>query len=302
MPFPRCVAKTTLLLFCAWQHAQAFALPSQKHNNNSRQITRVFSADPYQRTIVTKIGATEFPSSAEEKEIEDVTSSNRRRFFLLGAGGGSLAAAAAKGAFSGIDDLWNRQLATIATTANNKESVTQTVSTVEEALQLIKISCDKRFLHAVVASDYCFLYPADASSDFLAVDPEEVFSVVNNSNNSRSSKIDTFYKMAATGDLASKRAPSLWPLEPVTKWNEQRSTKNSRIHFAWPQEGGLLTSELAEQQQQLLVVDGIDCGKMSLEDALERNMQVLVQAPSFLIVPHLLEKDLKDGLKGAFFI
>jgi hypothetical protein len=53
-----------------------------------------------------------------------------------------------------------------------------------------------------------------------------------------------------------------------------------------------------------VIVDGIDCGRMSLEDALDggKNMQVLVQAKQFLVVPHSMERQLIEKLQGAFLI
>ena len=51
-----------------------------------------------------------------------------------------------------------------------------------------------------------------------------------------------------------------------------------------------------------MIVDGIDCGKMLLEDALEGDTQVLVQAPTYLSVPNYMESDLRKGLRGAFLI
>merc|ERR1712194_294846 len=108
--------------------------------------------------------------------------------------------------------------------------------------------------------------------------------------------------LATTGNLGVKNTASLWPLENAI-------TKDSDVHYAWPESGGMLQSNQQDSDDtmsagaaQKMIVDGIDCGKMSLEDALEGNMQVLVQAPTYLLVPSHMESSLRKGLKGAFLI
>ena len=51
-----------------------------------------------------------------------------------------------------------------------------------------------------------------------------------------------------------------------------------------------------------IIVDGIDCGRESLEDCLEGDTQVLVRAERFLVIPQSMEKDLLGKLQGAFLI
>lgn len=87
------------------------------------------------------------------------------------------------------------------------------------------------------------------------------------------------------------------------------SSGSSDIHYAWPEQGGSLEPNLGKDGapismalSQQMIVDGIDCGKMSLEDALEGNMQVLVLAPTFLSVPSHMESSLRKGLQEAFLI
>lgn len=173
-----------------------------------------------------------------------------------------------------------------------------TVSTVEEALDIIESIGDKRFLHAMVASDYKFLYeqsilvPSDISV-------EDLFAKKEPSINDGSRSVI----LATTGNLSSKRAASLWPLG-----NSGRSS-NGDIHYAWPEQGGALEPNRnydgkpsSTSNTQSMIVDGIDCGKMSLEDALEGDMQVLVQVPTYLSVPSYMESDLRKGLQGAFLI
>ena len=168
-----------------------------------------------------------------------------------------------------------------------------TVSSVEEALSIIESRGDKRFLHAVVASDYKFLYEQSKTVP-SEIDAEQIFSKKVPSSSNRQKAVE----LASTGNLVAKKSPSLWPLE-------SSMTSGSDIHFAWPEQGGILQSNKPKDDSrptQKMIVDGIDCGKMSLEDALEGNMQVLVQAPTYLSVPSHMESSLRKGLQGAFLI
>jgi hypothetical protein len=180
-----------------------------------------------------------------------------------------------------------------------------TVSSVEEALKIIASTCDKRFLHAMVASDYKFLYEEEKEKSNTSSSPSK-------SNNIDAAK-QIFSKkipstngsvvLATTGRrMTTKNASSLWPLDGS-------SGVNNGIHYAWSDQGGFLLSTnddssttTSSTSSKTLIVDGIDCGKMSLEDALEGDMQVLVKAPTFLIVPRYMELALREGLQGAFLI
>jgi len=171
------------------------------------------------------------------------------------------------------------------------EPTISTVSSVAEALNIIESRGDKRFLHAVVASDYQFLYEQSKTvpSD---IDSEQIFSKKVPSVNNKSRAVH----LATTGNLRSKKSSSLWPL------GNAMTTSGSDIHYAWPEQGGLLEPNQNVAVTQKMIVDGIDCGKMSLEDALEGDMQVLVQAPTYLSVPSHMESSLRKGLQEAFLI
>lgn len=221
------------------------------------------------------------PTLNEEGTDQQITSIDRRAIFLTGA--------SVAGGYFLKEKIPSRSAPAILTTLDPSvgtdaiEASIATVSSVEEALQIIKSRGDKRFLHGVVASDYKFLYeqtkaiPSDISV-------EQIFSKkVPPVNNKWKAVV-----LATTGNLGQKMSASLWPLENNTNSND--------IHYAWPEQGGVLEST------QKMIVDGIDCGKMSLEDALEGEMQVLVQAQTYLSVPWYMESSLRKGLQRAFLI
>ena len=113
--------------------------------------------------------------------------------------------------------------------------------------------------------------------------------MLNDDNNAADTMTIT---IANTGNLADKRDASIWPL--------MDTSFDKKIHYVWPQNGGLLLDEANDSND--IIVDGIDCGKMSLEDALLGDMQVLVQAPSYLNVPKSMEQSLREGLQKSFLI
>lgn len=233
------------------------------------------------------------PTLSEEDADQQITSIDRRAVFLTGA-------SVAAGYFLKEKIPSSNAPAILTTldpsagTGTIEASMISTVSSVEEALKIIESRGDKRFLHGVVASDYKFLYEQTKTipSD---IDVEQIFSKKVPAVNNKSRAV----VLATTGNLGPKKSASLWPLESAM-------TSDNGIHYAWPEQGGALESNKTDDADvgvaQKMIVDGIDCGKMSLEDALEGEMQVLVQAPTYLSVPSYMESSLRKGLQGAFLI
>lgn len=190
------------------------------------------------------------------------------------------------------------------------------ISSLEEAIRLIESSCDKRFLHAVVASDYQLLYqegtqmgirqqqPQSSSSSsrfrqeertvvqdlqeknpslFLRTDPQQQLSL-------QSCQLALSHKAQQRLIHDETNVVSIWPL---------MSSTDVDVRYAWPEEGGAFRSD-----SKNIVVDGVDCGRVSLEDALEGDTQVLVQQSSrgMLVIPKSMERDLIAKLQGAFLI
>merc|ERR1712238_318491 len=104
---------------------------------------------------------------------------------------------------------------------------------------------------------------------------------------------------------------TVWPLMNSSSSSASTSTSSgqddnsgehsSGIHYAWHEQGGNFRSSTTTSRTDI-IVDGIDCGRMSLEDALEGNMEVLVQANQFLIVPLSMEEALVSRLKTSFLL
>ena len=75
------------------------------------------------------------------------------------------------------------------------------------------------------------------------------------------------------------QAASVWPL-------------GENVHFAWSEDG-----EALQKSAGKMIVDGVDCGRMALEDSLERkNGEIMVRADRYLMVPVSLEAELLAGL------
>lgn len=250
----------------------------------------------YRRSALQVFDFSSTRSTLTEKDLDPQDASIDRRTALL------TGASVAAGYFLKENILSSNAPAILTTLESSVESGTiepsvSSVSSVEKALELIESRGDKRFLHAVVASDYKFLYE---QSETLQpdIDVEKIFSKKVPIGSDKSRPV----VLATTGNLEAKRPASLWPLG-----NAMASSND--IHYAWPELGGALEpnksdydGSTTDRVTQKLIVDGIDCGKMSLEDALEGKMQILVQTPTYLLVPSHMESSLRKGLQEAFLI
>jgi hypothetical protein len=169
------------------------------------------------------------------------------------------------------------------------------LASVDEAIQLIETSCDRRFLHAVVASDYQLMYRRGVSARTIAIynDPDtllqssaQVFSTLEQQLQDRplqpsNSRLAVSHVETAKQQWGN-RVVSVWPL-------------GDNVHFAWPEEGSQFGTPS-------VIVDGVDCGRMSLEDALEGDKEILFRSDSYLAVPLSMEKELLSKLQAAFLI
>jgi hypothetical protein len=184
------------------------------------------------------------------------------------------------------------------TYSESRNDNTRTLGSVNEALNLIESECDRRFLHGVVASDYSFMYselPANTKLSRLPVifSSKTFANLVGTSPDFQPLEKDmqgrpvkpSNARIAFTSPTRLSKAASVWPL-------------GENVHFAWSEDG-----EALEKSAGKMVVDGIDCGRMALEDALERkNVEILVRADRYLMLPVSLEADLLAGLKSTFII
>lgn len=91
---------------------------------------------------------------------------------------------------------------------------------------------------------------------------------------------------------------------PVSVW----PLGDDDVHFAWfrsggafyPRDGAVVGGSVKRNE---IVVDGVNCGDVSLEDALRGDgTEVMFSAERFLAVPIGLEGELREGLKKLFII
>ncbi|GFH61452.1 hypothetical protein CTEN210_17928 [Chaetoceros tenuissimus] len=191
----------------------------------------------------------------------------------------------------------------------SKQGNTMTLS---QAIDWIENNCDKRFIHAVVASDYNFLYygldknakesirvESLQKSDLLDFETYGSNDVLEYFQNLESLLVNDVVK-PSNGHLmttSSKDAAnwgtaySMWPMGDV--------------HYAWFQSKGLFypRSSIAALTRDDIIVDGRDCGKDSLDDALTTNgCEVLVSGQRYMAVPASMDNELRQALKNAFLI
>lgn len=242
--------------------------------------------------------------TTEEWDVKATTS--RRNFFLSSAA--ALAAASAAGNLPGMSTKTATQL-----------------STVPDVIQWIDEFCDRRFLHAVVASDYRFLYRGVNvhSSTILTEEPDLLSLETYGSPEALQFFQDLDVMLSgepvrpSNGHLATTSirdaefwgatAASIWPMmvmaaDPVTATS---TSTDDAAHYAWFQDGGLFYPRTASRSldRNSVIVDGRDCGKDSLEDALlGDSCEILVATNAFLAVPVSMEKELREGLKKSFLV
>jgi hypothetical protein len=203
---------------------------------------------------------------------------------------------------------------TVGVTATPQTDYSSTLLSVDEAIAWIDQNCDRRFLNAVVASDYRFMYRGvnndEQKKNFALVLKEESDllipgtytdnKAVNYFENLEQILKDDVVK-PSNGHLAttSVREASNWGT-PASIW-----PLSDNAHYAWIQQGGVFyppSSTLTLDRNQL-IIDGKDCGRDSLEDALRgESWEIMFRADSYLAVPVPMEQALRRGLKNSFIV
>lgn len=188
------------------------------------------------------------------------------------------------------------------------------LSSVQEAVDIISNTCNRRYLYNIVSSDYNFLYrglnPSEAkrstvqsNQPFDLLDPDtygsdaaaSYFSALEKNMRSKNSPVlpsnghlaTTCPKAAANWGVAA----SIWPIG------------EDGVHFAWFEDGGLFWPRNEEASKEI-IFDGRECGKISLDDALVGDAwEILFRADSgFVTVPTKLDTELRKGLQRSFVI
>jgi len=277
---------------------------------------------------------TNLPSNSNTKlngEIVSQKVTNSRRAFFISTAGGILVAAPIVTSSKitapqsmMMDTITNRITGEVPLSSlQPMKSQVQVLTSVKEALKVIENSCNRKFLHTVVSSDYNFLYRGIPSTDVdkgglsrntdtklpsVRIEPYDLLSpdTYGSVESARFfQKLDL--EMAEDpvqphqGHLAvtSSKAASDWGT-PASVW----PLGEDGVYFAWFKDGGTFWPRPVDSAHRTnMIVDGLNCGQFSLEDAMrEENTEVLFSSNSFLVVPISLENELRKGLKSAFIM
>jgi len=196
---------------------------------------------------------------------------------------------------------------------------------VGDALTLIEDMCDRKFLRAVVASDYRFLYRGMSlpweplptvvekeMSDLLlpgtyGEDSLEAVRFFRELDVAMASKpvrpgVNGHLGTTSTRDAAAWGSPaSIWPLSGLSEDNY--------AHFAFYEDGGAFYprpkawSKTAKSVDDGIIVDGINCGAVNLEDALRsKDNEIMFSTESYLAIPAEWDQELREGLRNAFIL
>jgi hypothetical protein len=242
------------------------------------------------------------PSLHQQQIIgEDDAAQGSRRNFILG-----ISSAVAAGAALQLNSVPNEY-------AMNSASPIKAMG-ISEAIQWIDDNCDRRFLHAIIASDYSFLYyGVDGAKDGKPSIHTEKFNADLLSLDTYGTKEAVDYFQSVESILAQELVkPSnghLMSTSPkdAAKWGTAASIwPVNGAHYAWFQDGGLFyprDNDVRSIVRDDFIVDGKDCGRESLEDALKTDgCEIMVTADNFLVVPASQEVELRDALKGSFLV
>ncbi|CAB9522164.1 expressed unknown protein [Seminavis robusta] len=196
-------------------------------------------------------------------------------------------------------------------TSTTTNSPAEILGSIEEVLAAIEAQCDRRFLHALVATEYQQLLYRDVHSNDSITNNRRYASVVKVATPSDKTPIhDDFIAALSTTLLAENSVDSPFYLTTTGGSNKRNMVScwplGSNVHYAWPeleQDSLWSNNNKMTASSQSIIVDGVDCGVMSLEDALERPRgQVMVHANSLLLVPATMEQELIARLKESFII
>lgn len=239
---------------------------------------------------------------------DDDIAENSRRALLISSAATVLGVAASS---SGLISGPSSSSITAAAAAASNNNI-QVVPSVNEAIQLIDASCDRSFLHAVVASDYRFLYRGIDESVGTPTVRKEAHDLLDLETYKSEEALQFFTKLETSvlqndpvkpsnGHLGITSATSAatWGTTAASIW-----PLGEDAHFAWFEKGGeFWPRPMAMADRKEMIIDGRDCGKESLEDALRGdNWEVLFSGQSFLAVPVRFEQELREGLKNSFIM
>lgn len=240
---------------------------------------------------------------ASKSMLEENSSLTSRRNILLAASSAAVVAAAAQ--YAQNPAVKNQQLSTPFAKAMG----------ISDAIQWIDTFCDRRFLHAVISSDYKFIYRGISNNgrgykaSIHLESPTPDLLSLNTYNDPQA--LNFFEDLEKILDAESVK-PSVGHLatsssRDAAQWGEAASIWPIKgAHYAWFQDCGLFyprSSSSSSFSRDDLIIDGKDCGKESLEDALlSESGEVLIATDSFLVVPSAFDEELREMLRGSFLV
>lgn len=272
--------------------------------------------------------------NGEVEDTHNVGEGQSRRSFFLTSLPATIGCAATAGAGilaaprpNVIDKTLGAGAIIVATGKNTAIQPTPTkLKSVGDALSLIEEMCDRKFLHAVVASDYRFLYRGmplswqplptvveGEGSDLLLTgtygeDSLEAVKFFRKLDGAMASKpvrpgANGHLGTTSTLDAATWGSPaSIWPLSGG-------GSDDKYAHFAWYEDGGAFWprpkawSKSSKSVDDGIIVDGINCGSVNLEDALRTmDNEIMFSTESYLAIPSEWDKELREGLRNAFIL
>lgn len=296
---------------------------------------------PAAARTATSLAASLLDANAEKEDDDDdgkptraAGTTSRRNVLLSGISAATTAAVVGSNSVNENINVMRKLIASPPDSAITTTTTTSAplLSTVDDAIAWIDENCDRRFLHAVVASDYCFLYRGIGEEKQISVRKESpdllLPGTYGKENAGDDEALVVFQKLEeilkdepvrpSNGHLATTSAKdaaawgtaaSIWPIMSATLLAPRKGEGDTETHYAWFQTGGLFYPRNNNNGNRMLldrssiIVDGKDCGQDSLEDALKgQGWEIMVATSQYLAVPASMDAALRHGLRNSFLL
>jgi hypothetical protein len=252
-------------------------------------------------------------------ESSQVLSSQQRRSLVLGTISTLAAAAPALLTAANPRTPTKAVAGTDARVNANSLANPPILSTVEDVVQWIDTQCDKKFLHAVTASEYRFLYRGEdvitENPRILAPPPDLLLPGTYGTSEALSyfRTLEDIMKdepvRPGNGHLATTSIIDATAWGPaVSVWPAAAGVDQHETGLAWLRDGGSFYPPRQQDDRNAvmasLVIIGKNCHEeQSLDDVLSSpHSEVMFSAPEFLAVPAQWDDLLRSRLRSAFLI
>jgi len=201
-------------------------------------------------------------------------------------------------------------LATAAVAACAAPVLVHPAASPRAIVSALDATCNRRFLRTVAGSSYHFLYrgldpgvPLRSSSPTIRREEPGLLDPSTCGDVGASNFFASLERSVAAEGLPLR--PSAAHLGKARSWDRAVSAcpLGEDVHYAWYRGGGRFSPPAAAAPERTLIVDGVKCGEVGLDDALALDAsEVMFSAQRWMVVPAELDGELRKELARAFLV